>query len=149
MKFLQQIKQAVTGKRGLSFLFSVASLVFAVVTLILYVNTGIDEFTTSLSAKFIALLIVFCVLAVIFSVCEIKLGKYAMYLVGFWAWLEYIISQVNYLANILVSIDGSTFSAAFICTVLFGALAWVCALVSAILQKQDIGSAKADTAGKA
>lgn len=127
-------------ERGISFYFMIASFVFALVTWILYAVTGANEFTPELSGKVLALLIVFTLLTVAVSVVEVKLAKYATYIFGFWAWLEFIIWNANYLANVFTAIDGESFSAEFILTVVFGALAWIAALVSAILQKQDLGS---------
>lgn len=124
-------------KKDLSSIFIVASFICAVTTLIVYVNTGIDQFTTKLSAKVIVLLIICAVLGVALSVFEIKTGKYIVYLLGLWAWLSYIITQVNYIANLIADIDGNSVSLAFISTVLCGALTWVFSLVSVILQKKD------------
>lgn len=134
------ILKSMIKERGISFYFMLASLVFALATLILYAATGVNEFTPKLSEKVLALLIVFMLLTVAVSVIEVKLAKYATYIFGFWAWLEFIIWNVNYLANIFTAIDGTNFSAGFILTVVFGALAWIFVLVSAILQKNDLGS---------
>lgn len=127
-------------KRGMSFWFMLAAFVFSLAVLILYLTTGTNDFTPSLSGRAVALMGIALAGAALFSAFEVKLGKYAVYLIGLWAWLEFIISQANYLANIFVSIDGSTFSAGFLMTLIFGALAWVCSLVSAILQKRELGS---------
>ena len=110
--------------------------------LILYNQTGITTFTPILSEKVVALLGVCIALSVLFAVFEIKLGKYLLYLFCFWMWLEYLISEASYISNVFVSIDGNSFSSNFILTVVFGLLAWLLALIAAILQKAEIGSAK-------
>lgn len=132
-------------KRGISFWFMLASAVLALATLILYLATGINDFTPSLSGRVICLLSLSLIGAVLFAALEVKVGKYAVYLLGLWGWLEFIVSQVNYLANIFVSIDGSTFSTGFILTIACGALAWVCSLLSAIVQKKELGSYNEET----
>lgn len=124
-------------KKDLSSIFIVASFICALITLIIYLNTGIDQFTTKLSAKVIALLIICAVIGVAVSVFEVKTGKFIVYLAGLWAWLSYLITQVNYIANLIADIDGNSMSIAFITTILFGALTWIFSLVSAILQKTD------------
>ena len=127
-------------RRGISFWFMLASFVLALAALVLYLLTGTNDFTPSLSGKVICLFSLSLAGAALFSVLEVKAGKYAVYLIGLGAWLEFIISQVNYLTNIFVSIDGSTFSSGFILTFICGALAWAFALVSAIAQKKELGS---------
>ncbi len=124
-------------KKDLSSIFIVAAFICALITLIIYLNTGIDQFTTKLSAKVITLLIICIVVGVAVSVFEVKTGKFVVYLSGLWAWLSYIITQVNYIANLIADIDGNSVSAAFITTILFGALTWIFSLVSALLQKKD------------
>lgn len=137
---LQEMKNSLFSKRGLSFWFILAAFVFSVITLIVYNATGVTSYTPSLSGKVIALLCVGAVLGVLFSICEIKVGKYAVYLITFWAWLEYLISQASYLSSIMVAIDNVAINTGFVLTTVFGLLAWVAALVSAILQKKEIGS---------
>ncbi len=132
-------------KRGPSFYILSVSAVFALAALILYLATGTNDFTPSLSGKVIGLLCVTLIGAVLFSAFELKAGKYAVYLLGLWAWLEFIASQVNYLANIFVSIDGSTFSAGFIMTLVCGALSFGCALASAVVQREELGSRRKKT----
>ncbi len=135
-----EMKVNIAGRRGLSFPFIAASVVFSVGTLIAYCVTGVTSYTPELSAAVIALQCVNVALGVLFSVCEIKVGKYAVYLTGLWAWLEYLISQASYLSSILVAIDNVSLSPGFIITVISGLLAWISALVAAIVQKREIGS---------
>lgn len=133
----------VLTKRGIPFYFMAASVLSAVIMLILYRTTGVTEFTPVLNGKVIALITAFIVLAVLLTVFEVKVLKYGLYLFGLFMWLEYVTSEVNYIANVFVSIDGNSFTPSFILTVLFGLLAWACVLASAILQKPEIGSAPA------
>lgn len=132
-------------KRGRSFAFAIASLMFTAAMLIAYISSGVSTFTPVLSGKVLALLWVCIGLGVLFSVIEIKMGKYALYLLLLWMWLEFLFYNASYISNVLVGIDGNSFGAGFILTVLFGLLALLAALLSAITQKGEIGSA--DPAG--
>ncbi|MGN0815031.1 MAG: hypothetical protein ACI4MH_07355 [Candidatus Coproplasma sp.] len=135
------IGKTVLKRRGLSFVFTISAAVFIIATLITYSATGITSFTPVLSSKVITIFSVALALIVLFALFEIKVGKYAAYLVCFWAWLEYVISEMPYISNVLVAIDGNSFSASFIVTVILGMLSWICILVAAIVQRGEIGSA--------
>ena len=59
--------------------------------------------------------------------------RYVAYLVELYAFLMFVFSQVTYIANVLVSIDGNTFTAGFILTAVFFVAAAILTLVSACL----------------
>ena len=134
---LQQIKEGITRKKGVSFWFLAASLLCALAMLILYLRTGINTFTPTLSGKVLWMLWGCVGLAAALAIFEIKNGKYLLYLLSFWAWLELLVYNASYISNVLVGIDGNAFSAPFILTVLSGLQIWACALTSAILQKKE------------
>lgn len=133
------VKEIIMNRiKSVRFWLTVLSFICAVVTLILYVTMGKNEFNTELSGKVIAFYCIIIAASVFLCVMEIRYGKFIVYLLGLVAWLEYFVTQINYIANVFTAIDGSTFSVAFIMTVIFGALVWLAALVSAILQKKNI-----------
>lgn len=138
---LRSIRFAVTGKRGVSFFFCLASFACMVIMLILYRVTGITTFTPVLSGKVLALMYSCIVVSAVLCVFEVKLLKYALYILCFATWLEYLISEAFYITNVLVAIDGNSFTPAFILTVVFGLVGWACALTSAILQKNELPEA--------
>ena len=140
-----RLRDVIRQKRGRSFALVIASLVFTAAMLIAYIHTGVSTFTPVLSGKVVALLWVCVGIGVLLSVIEVKLGKYALYLLLLWMWLEFLFYNASYISNVLVGIDGNSFGAGFLLTVLFGLLAWLAALLSAITQKGEIGSA--DPAG--
>lgn len=109
-----------------------------IAALCLYTQTGKTEFTPELSAAVIIPLVAALAIGVFSLVFEIKLVKYGLFLAALCAWFEFFASQVNYLANVLVSIDGTQISTGFLATAVIGALAWIFSLVSAILQKSEI-----------
>ena len=65
------------------------------------------------------------------------MGVYSGYLLALMGFLYYIVSQVNYLANVFVAIDGTTISFPFILTAGSFLLAFVFMLLSGILGKKD------------
>ncbi|MBP5242982.1 MAG: hypothetical protein J6Z36_04755 [Clostridia bacterium] len=123
------------------------SLLFEIVSLIVYGMTGLTEFTAELSTA----VFIFGGISLAFGVCIILLmflgiggeqgrkvfdiGIYIVYLLGLLAWLFYITSEINYLTNIFVGIDGTKPTPAFIMTVAFFLIAWATALISAILYR--------------
>lgn len=142
-KILRTAWEEFFKRRGVSFYLTLVSLAFLIATLVTYATTGISTFTPVLSVKVITLLSVCMALALLFAAFEFKAGKYLLFLFCLWAWLEYFVSEAAYISNVLVSIDGNTFGIGFMLIVAFGALAWVSALVAAIVQKKEIGSGRA------
>lgn len=122
-------------KRGLSFCLILGACVCDLAALLLYFFAGVSEFTPTLSGKVLVLMSVSLAGAVLLAVFEIKPVKYVLYLIGLWAWLEYISTEVNYFANLIAAIDGSAVSVAVVLTILFGALGFLLMLASAIVQK--------------
>lgn len=141
-----------------SVILLLVSMLFQLMSLILYGATGLTEFTAELSSAVLAFSILSLisgagiVLITVLGICEkytkkvLDIGIYVVYLFGLLAWLFYITSQVNYLVNIFVAIDGTKLTAKFILTVLFFLFAWFAALVSAILYRASnkLSEAKAN-----
>lgn len=123
--------------KGLSDIFLLIALITTIAGLIGYVLTGITIFQTKLYNSVIVSLSVLLVLEILFLVFNSKMGKYACFVLSIYSLISYIGSQATYLANILVSIDGSTFSAGFILTILALILTFATTLVSAILAKDE------------
>ena len=133
------------GNKGVSFYILLAASLCQVIGLILYGATGVTMFTAKLSTAVIVFGILFIILAIAVTVSnELKaggaigkkavgMGAYFVYLSGLLSWLFYVTGEVNYLTSIFVSIDGTSLTASFVLTVLFSALAWIGALVSAII----------------
>ncbi len=120
-------------------IFSLAALVLSLATLMIYIKTGRNEFNTSLSMQVIVPLGIMAAVE-LFSIFKgVQLLEYAAYLCGLYAWLEYLSSQVYYIVNVFVAIDGTTFSASFLATVICGMLSWITALIAAkcLSRQQD------------
>ena len=134
---IHQIKEGVTAKRRLPFIFAIAAEAFLIAAFILYIAAGKNTFTPVLSSKVITMMWISMILGMILCVFEIKILKHALFLLTFWTWLEYIFDQMSYISNVLVGIDGNSFHIGFIGTILCGLMAWVCALLSANMQKGE------------
>lgn len=145
---VQEIKRAVIRKRDASFWFTLMAVVLTAVMLIVYWKTGISTFTPSLSSKVRILLGINLILGVLLCLIEVKNGKYVFYLLMLWTWLEFLIYEASYISNVVVGIDGNSFSTGFIITAVSGLLACVCALIGAIIQKDEISLADIDDGRK-
>lgn len=134
---LQNNQRRAQGRRDASSWLAVAALALTIIMLVSYCLTGKSTFTPVLSTKVLVMMGGCILLDALFALLEVKLGKYAMYLLGLWTWLEFLLSQLSYISNVLVGIDGNLFSVGFLLTAGAGLLAWVAALVSAVRQKEE------------
>ncbi len=134
---METIKKMIKDK-GLSDIFLALSLISSIIALIMYYQSGITDFTISLSSAVTGSLIAIIVLSVIFLVFSSKIGKYLTFVLWIFAFVSYISNQVNYIANVFVAIDGSSFSGGFICCMIFFIVGIASSLVSGILAKDEI-----------
>lgn len=123
--------------KDLSDAFLAGSFLCTLLSLILYCTTGTNEFATSLSSVLIAFLAVSLVLQLGLFYFGSKAGKYLSYLLLLYAFFYFIYTQITYIANVFVSIDGNSFSGGFIATIIFLLLAWALSLVAGILAKDE------------
>ncbi|MBR6965610.1 MAG: hypothetical protein IKH81_00805 [Clostridia bacterium] len=137
--WIQKMRKGASGKKGISFRFLAASLLCILIMLISYLQSGVNTFTPVLSGTVIALLVVCIVLAAVSCFFEIKNLKYILYLLSFWSWLKHLVYNASYISNVMVGIDGNLFTTGFLLTAVTGLFAWIFALVSAILQKNETG----------
>ena len=118
-----------------------AALVLAGAGSLCYVH-GVDTRFGSVSDTVILLFMagfILCGLALISDLRELRFAAAAVLL---WAALEAITSQVNYITNVLVGIDGNSFSALFLGGCILPVLAMIAALAAAIMQGGSLFSAK-------
>lgn len=139
MKFLKRIT-------NISIILLAVGVIFELIALLVYYATGINEFNDTLSSECLgfsyATLIFGVVLILIhlIGVDEMKFSKGTYdiflvcdYLLGLGALMYFITSKVNYLANIFVSIDGTTIDPSFVITITCFLAASVLILVSSFL----------------
>ena len=128
-------KKSFLAGRGVGYYLALPALVFGVLAYVLYAKNGITEFNPSLSQKAIIAVFVGAALCLVSLFFECKPVKYLAYLAYLYAFMAFLNSQITYIVNVFVSIDGSTFSAGFILTAVSFLLAMLLALVAAILTK--------------
>lgn len=112
------------------------ALIFALIALIIYTTNGKTEFNQELNTYAIASLIVGMILSLPpFFLPKMRILYFLPYLCYFFGFLQYLVSQDTYLANIFVSIDETSISATFLMITIFSLLAFVLALLSGIFAK--------------
>lgn len=131
------VKTFFKEKRAGYYLMAVA-LVCGIVSLILYLQTGVTEFTPEIDSTVTVAYSIFIALAAIMLVYEVRIIKFMTSAVGLYAFLMYIVFEVNYITNLFVAIDPTELTAGFVLTIVFGVLAWICSLVSACLTRTGI-----------
>lgn len=138
-KFLSKAKDFFTSK-GVGYYLTLPALAFCIAALCLYVSNGITSFNPELNTLAIAYIVVCMVLCVASLIIDFgflksvaKVIKYVAYLLCLFAFMWFIYSQVTYIANVFVAIDGYTFTSGFIATAVFYVLSFAFVLLSAIL----------------
>ena len=134
---------------NLPMLFLGIAVLIQVLSLIIYNATGIDEFNDTLSKEVIIFSIISIALGVIlllvrlfgFDEAKILLGNFDVfivlnYILALFAFMFFVISKVNYITNVIVSIDGTKISFIFILTVVLFLLSFVLFLLSGIIFKK-------------
>ena len=130
-------------------LFLGIAVLIQVLSLIIYNATGIDEFNDTLSKEVIIFSIISIALGVIlllvrlfgFDEAKILLGNFDVfivlnYILALFAFMFFVISKVNYITNVIVSIDGTKISFIFVFTVIVFLLSFALFLVSGIMYKR-------------
>ncbi len=125
--------------KGVGYYLMAGAFVCGIVSLILYCTIPGDDpssvFNSGLDASIIVADVIFIVLALAMCVYEIRIVKFAASAVGLYAFLMYIVYEINYIANLIAAIDGTPVSAYCVVTLVFGLAAWILALVSGCLSK--------------
>ncbi|MDO5423055.1 MAG: glycoside hydrolase family 3 N-terminal domain-containing protein [Eubacteriales bacterium] len=137
MKLSQAWKEAKTAG-----LLAVTALLCSIAGLSLYLTNGTNKLSPELSATCIAGFGTAAALGLLALAVGCVRGRfsvvlaYGQYLAGLWGFVEYLVSQANYIANVIYGVDGNSFTLPMILTVLVGLLGWCLALVSAILLRR-------------
>ena len=128
----------------------ILGLALEIAVLVVYSMTGINEFNATLSSPVLVFAIISIVLGLVLlilrvlSIDEIKIVKLyldivivANYVIALFAFMFYVISQVNYLANVLVSIDGTKISFTFVLTVSLFVLSFLFTASAAFFYRRE------------
>ena len=78
-------------------------------------------------------------LALIGLLSRLRTFYFLAYLAFLYAFIHYVVSQVNLIANILYGVDGSTFPPVFYVTIASSFAACLLALIAAIVKKSRKG----------
>jgi hypothetical protein len=121
------------NKNKVSLIFGLAAAVCAVIALILYVTTGVTNFTANkLDGWVIGWLLVGVILSLISAVFDFKLLKYFTFISLLVAFLQFILFEIDYIANIFTSIDPTAITLPFVATMVFCIVNVISSLISAI-----------------
>lgn len=143
---MEKLKKFLSG-RGVGFYLTLPAVIMCIIAICLYSKNGVTSFNPELNKKAIAYIgagIALCVVCVALDCADafinvralklcIKPLKYVAYLLCLYAFMWFIYSQVTYIANVFVAIDGYTFTSGFIATVVMYVLSFVFVLLSAAL----------------
>ncbi len=135
----KQMKNQKKERKGSGRIFMLLALLFGIGALFCYLTTGKTEFTPDYEERVIVLYAIFCACALLCFLFTMRIGRVLTYGLGLWAFLEFIVCQLNYIANIFVSIDPTPVTVEFLITAVCGLTAFVCALISALKTKKKEG----------
>ena len=117
----------------MGYYLTLPSIAFCIAALCLYRENGVTSFNPELNTGAIAYVAVCLALCALSLVVDFKPIRYVAYLFCLYAFMWFIYSQVTYIANVFVAIDGYTFTAGFIATAVMYVLSFVFTLMSGIL----------------
>lgn len=129
---MEKIKKFLLGK-GIGYYLTLPALIFCIAAICLYVQNGVTSFNPELNPRAIAYAAVCLVLCAVSLIIDFKPIKYVAYLLCLYSFMWFIYSQVTYIANVFVSIDGYTLSGGFIATAVMYVLSSVFVLLAAVL----------------
>lgn len=120
-----------------AYILLLAATVLGLTELGLYISTGETQFNTYLPKAPIILLSVGVILGVISVFYTVRPLIFCQYLCFFAGFLLYVVSQLNYIVNVIDGRDGNTLSAALITALVSGVFAWILSLAAGIVMKKD------------
>lgn len=122
-------------KKGISYYILISATGLGVLELILYLAAGRTSFDPNYSVYAIAGMVLGVLCGAVFAVKPNRATAFVEYLCFLYAFIQYIVSQINLIANILYDVDGSSFPPVFFVTVIASFAAFVLALVAGIAMK--------------
>lgn len=106
-----------------------------IVELVLYLLEGRTSFDPNYSVYAIVGMGLGIALGLAGVIVNVRPLYFLSYLGFLYAFIHYIVSQINLIANILYGVDGSTFSIAFYVTIAAAFLACLLSLIAGIVKK--------------
>ena len=130
---MNAVKKFLSDRTAGDFLTAAACVILIAAT-ILYACTGTrPAFGVTVSGGIIAAAVIAVLLGAAAVVFRRQPLYFAAYLLALYVFFQFIVTQLRYISNVLVAIDGTAFSASFLATAVLMALAWIAALVAALL----------------
>lgn len=123
-------------KKSIGYYLLIPAVLLGAAGLTAYVKSGVTEFTPSLSTEVIAAYAAGIGLCLFSLGREWKAVKFCAYLAFLYAFLQSICVQATYVANVIVSIDGNSFSAGFLTMAVCSLLAVITAFASTCMQRK-------------
>lgn len=132
-------------KNKLACIFAGVTVLFELLAFILYLAAGTNKFNPNLSLAVIVAFLLCILIGGGQAVLVMTTGKtlpivcFAQYAVALYGFGAYVITQLNLISNVMYGImnpgsgDGNSLGAAMIITLITSLLAWIFALVAAIL----------------
>lgn len=124
-------------KKPFGFYIALLTLIIGIVELVVYLLYGRTQFDPDYSTRMIGGVIVGLVLSLL---CLIKANRellFLLYLAFFFAFINYITSNLNLLANIMYNVDGSTIPMTFVALVAMGIASFIFPLIASIFTKNS------------
>lgn len=121
--------------RGVGYYLTPFAVVCGIVAYILYANNGITSFNPSLNSGAVGCAWAGAALCAVTLVLDFKEIKYAAAMVYLYGFMCFLYSQITYIANVFVAIDGYGFTAGFIGTFITFLLSFVLALLAGIFTR--------------
>ena len=134
---MDKIKAFFKGK-GICYYLMFGAFACGLAALIIYISTGVTEFTPELDGAVTASYIVYLVICVAALVVDLRIVKYLAAAVGLFSVLRFIVFDINYITNLLVSIDPTPVTAGFVLSIIFGVLCFGISLAAGILTKSGL-----------
>lgn len=123
--------------RKIGYYFTLPAFVFAILGLTFY-QKGYNLQFGVISKEAVAVYIAGIIVCAVAFFADFKEIKFISLCLLFYAFLISLTSQANYITNVLVSIDGNSFTADFLCGAVFGLLGWLFELLALIFTKETI-----------
>ena len=136
------------SSKGVGYYLTLPALICGIIAVISYTNTGVTKFSPELYSGVLVFGWIGVALMAGSLIYQFKPVKYVAYLLVLFAFITFIESQATYIANIFVSIDGTTFTSGFISTAVFFVVTIVVALFAAILSDWQPWAKKAAPTAK-
>ncbi len=130
-------------------MLTMLSAVCSLIGLFLYCQYGTNKLCPELLMPCIAAMIVSALLGIVLAAVSFAgkhalLLRYVLHLSSMTALAEYIVSQLNYIANVIYGVDGNSFSLVMMLTLSVLLAGWLAALLAAVIQRRAMKYGPAD-----